>query len=143
MTAADRLLERLDGVSRVRNNRWRARCPAHDDRIPSLSILELPGDRVLIHCFAQCSAADIVAAVGLELSDLFEPTVGYGQAHRERRPWPASDVLRCIAYEATVAAVGAAMVADAREITPAERARLVMAAARLRAAARIAGVSHD
>ncbi len=30
-----RLLERLDRVSASGNGKWRARCPAHDDRAPS------------------------------------------------------------------------------------------------------------
>ena len=44
-------LDRLEGV-RGRDGKFMARCPAHDDRGPSLSIGE--GDRgsVLIHCFA-------------------------------------------------------------------------------------------
>jgi hypothetical protein len=35
-------------------NGWTARCPAHDDRNPSLSITEDRDGRVLLHCFAGC-----------------------------------------------------------------------------------------
>lgn len=143
MSLADRLLSRLDGVRQTGSDRWMARCPAHDDRTASLSVRELPGDKLLLHCFGQhCEPWDIVGAVGLELSDLFERTDDYGAPHRERRPWPASDVLRAVAYEAIVAAIGAAAVADGQLITQADRKRLVVAAARLGEAARIAGVSH-
>jgi putative DNA primase/helicase len=45
-------------------------CPAHDDRSPSLSLSEAP-DRLLIFCHANCSAADIVSALDLELKDLY------------------------------------------------------------------------
>ena len=38
MTAADRLLALMPGVRRIGDDRWTARCPAHDDRSPSLSI---------------------------------------------------------------------------------------------------------
>jgi DNA primase len=33
----------------------RCRCPAHDDRTPSLSVSEGPDGRLLTHCFAGCS----------------------------------------------------------------------------------------
>ena len=39
MTAAT-ILDRLDGVRPTGDGRWIARCPAHDDRSPSLSIRE-------------------------------------------------------------------------------------------------------
>jgi hypothetical protein len=37
-------------------------CPAHEDRNPSLSITEKNG-KVLIHCFAGCGPADVIAAL--------------------------------------------------------------------------------
>ena len=38
------------------------RCPAHDDRSPSLSVR--PGrSRLLLHCFAGCDAAGILRAL--------------------------------------------------------------------------------
>ena len=53
-TLAAPLLERLEGVISTGADRWYARCPAHDDRSPSLSVTDT-GDRVLIHCFASPS----------------------------------------------------------------------------------------
>jgi hypothetical protein len=64
------LLSRLDGVRRTGRG-WSARCPAHDDHSASLSIAEADDGRVLIHCFAGCAAADVVAAVDLSLAHLF------------------------------------------------------------------------
>lgn len=73
----EKILDRLEGVKRV-GRRWVARCPAHDDKSPSLSLTEAQDGRVLLHCFAGCSAFDVVSAVGLELSDLFpERMEGY------------------------------------------------------------------
>ena len=51
--------------------KWVARCPAHGDRRPSLSIRAGEGGRTLIHCFAGCSLKDILAAAGLHIADLF------------------------------------------------------------------------
>jgi DNA primase len=41
---------------------WLARCPAHDDRNPSLSIREVDG-KVLLHCHAGCSQRDVIEAL--------------------------------------------------------------------------------
>lgn len=55
-------------------NRWQARCPSHDDRSPSLVITQ--GDRgILVRCWSQgCTPAQIMAALGLSLKDLFDDT---------------------------------------------------------------------
>ncbi len=50
---------------------WQARCPAHEDRTPSLTIAEGDDGRTLMHCHAGCTAEEIVGAVGLTLRDLF------------------------------------------------------------------------
>jgi len=67
--SADVLLSRLDRVKPARDGRWYARCPAHDDKSPSLSIRDT-GTRTLIHCFAGCEAEDVLAAVGLTWKDI-------------------------------------------------------------------------
>jgi hypothetical protein len=66
----DRLLDRLEGVARAGTTTM-ARCPAHDDRVASLSVSEGDDGRVLVHCHAGCTIERIVAAVGLELRDLY------------------------------------------------------------------------
>jgi hypothetical protein len=42
---------------------WVARCPAHHDRTPSLSIRETDGGRLLLKCFAGCSWDDLRQAL--------------------------------------------------------------------------------
>jgi hypothetical protein len=41
---------------------WMARCPAHNDRGPSLSIIDAQGGKVLVRCHAGCEQADVIAA---------------------------------------------------------------------------------
>ena len=65
----DLLLGRLEGVRPAGPNSWMARCPAHEDRDPSLSVSVKEG-RVLLHCFAGCSADAVLGAVGLTWRDL-------------------------------------------------------------------------
>jgi hypothetical protein len=68
MTAAE-IAERLH--ARRSGSGWIARCPAHVDRSPSLSIREGDAGRVLIHCFAGCSVEAVCTAMEIKLSDLF------------------------------------------------------------------------
>ena len=81
----ENLLTRLDKVSGS-NGRFKARCPAHEDRGPSLSITEGDDGRLLVHCFAGCDVHQVVSAVGLELSDLFPPDAVIDRIKRSRRP---------------------------------------------------------
>jgi putative DNA primase/helicase len=66
---APELLPRLRGARRCASG-WMARCPAHEDRSPSLSVCERQG-RVLIHCFAGCSTEMVCDALGIKMCDLF------------------------------------------------------------------------
>lgn len=135
-----RLLDRLQGVKRTGPSRWLARCPAHDDRHPSLAIREADDGRVLLHCFAGCSVEDIVSAVGLELADLFPPRpIPY--AKPERQPFPAIDVLRAVAHEALLCALAASDMAKGKVLSSDERERLNRAALRLQEAARLGGAA--
>ena len=64
-------LERKTGHKPTRSGAgWTARCPAHDDRRPSLSISESADGRVLLHCFAGCRVKAVVKALGFSMSDL-------------------------------------------------------------------------
>ena len=107
MTAAHRLLDRLDG-GRPRRNGWIARCPSHSDRSPSLSIAELDDGRVLVHCFAGCDVTDVLSAVELTLADMFPERTSNAspQAGREARAaireicWPAA--LGVLSREASI-----------------------------------------
>lgn len=49
---------------------WKALCPSHEDRSPSLSIRQ-SGNQVLLHCHAGCKTLDIIHALDLEFRDLF------------------------------------------------------------------------
>lgn len=76
MKPIEKVLDRLEGV-RECNGSWKALCPAHDDREPSLSVSEGDEGKALLRCFASCETEEIVSALGLEMKDLFERN-GYG-----------------------------------------------------------------
>jgi len=119
--SAEALLSRLDGVRRTGRDRWLARCPAHEDRTPSLSVRELDDGRVLVHDHAGCKVEDILGAVGLDFPALFPPRP-LGHAKPQRRPWSAADVVMALEHELTVALMYLSAVHEGREITDREGA---------------------
>src|SRR5215471_10883786 len=66
----EQVLSHLKGV-RTSMRGWRACCPAHADRKPSLSIGVGEQGQVLLKCFAGCSLERILEAMGLTMIDLF------------------------------------------------------------------------
>lgn len=66
-------LSRLDGVQAAGDGKWVARCPAHDDHNPSLGVAVGNDGRILVKCYAGCSAESVVESLGLKMSDLMPP----------------------------------------------------------------------
>lgn len=62
---------------------WIARCPAHEDRRPSLSITAGDDDRVLLKCHAGCTFSELLNAMGLKAGDLY-PDNGTARINRSR-----------------------------------------------------------
>ena len=133
--SADILLARLERVRKRTGDQWSARCPAHDDKGPSLSVRELPDGRVLLYCFAGCDAGDVVAAVGLDLADLF-PTdpahlVAGSGPQKRRRLITAGQALEVLEFETTLVFLAANNLANGHALTSDDLARLNVAAQRV------------
>jgi 5S rRNA maturation endonuclease (ribonuclease M5) len=77
VSALSRFVDALE-ASDCRPRRGEARCPGHDDRKASLSYKEGQDGRVLVKCHAGCPLEQVLAPLGLEAKDLFEPN-----GHRE------------------------------------------------------------
>ncbi len=81
MTPIEKVLSRLPG-HRTAGDGFKACCPSHEDRNPSLSIREADDGTVLLKCFGGCPTPRIVSDLELNMTDLF-PT--------PREPsWPAN-----------------------------------------------------
>jgi len=135
---AHRLLERLDGVRKTARDAWVARCPAHEDRSPSLAVRDV-GDRVLIHCHAGCGAHAVVEALGLDMADLFERAADNHQGKTQRPTFNARGVLALVAADATVVYVAGAHLARGEALSDSDQAVLLAAVGRIRNAAWLAG----
>jgi hypothetical protein len=68
---AETLLDQLHKVRKHGPDSWMACCPAHDDKTPSLKIDEASDGTILVHCFAGCSAEEVMGAAGLKMEFLF------------------------------------------------------------------------
>jgi len=135
MSQVDLILSRLDKVRSTGANRWTARCPAHDDNGPSLSIRDVDG-KILLHCFAECEKLDILAALGIEFTDLFPDPLPPSKSIR--KPFPAADVLDCIAEESKIVHLVGQAILEGKTISSADWERLKVAVARLEAAQEVA-----
>lgn len=148
MTAPiDNALSRLEKVRQRAPGQWSARCPAHADKGPSLSLRESPEGAVLLHCFAGCNTQAVVSAMGLELADLFPPRSTSGrEPKRLARLLTPSQALELLDFEASLVVVAAGNVAHGAVLSPTDRERIAKAASRIswlrQEASSLVGASH-
>ncbi len=144
MTPVENLISRLDKV-KGRNGSWTARCPAHDDKGPSLAVREGEDGRVLLHCFAGCETANVLGAMGMDMTDLFPPDSKRRDYAAEGKPsmkpaFFASDLMRIIHFEALVVQIVAFDIANSKPVTEETRERMLTAYQRIDEAVRYANV---
>lgn len=133
------VLSRLEKVRKAGTGHT-ARCPAHEDRTASLSTAVGNDGRVLIHCFAGCAPADVLAAIGLTISDLFPKRLA--DATPETRKALHALALRAqiracanlLDHESTIVLIAASDTSVGRPLEGADLARLALAADRIRTA---------
>jgi hypothetical protein len=139
------VLPKLDGLRKTAADRWIAKCPAHEDRHPSLSIKACEDGTLLMKCRSrQCDLRDIVHAIGLELRDLFARRVTDRRRayEHELAPWqfegrsrkdklPVSDALQLIRLEMYVVLICANDMVRGVEITVQDLDRLGEAVCRI------------
>jgi len=105
----DALLSRLDGVKETGHGKYVARCPAHDDRSPSLAISEGDAGRTLLKCFAGCETEDVLSALGLTFSDVMPERIGTEHSYKPlRQRFDARQVLGGVSHEIMVVCLIAA-----------------------------------
>lgn len=130
--SAEALLSRLEQVRHASAGRSQACCPAHADKRASLSIRELEDGRTLVHCFAGCSVEEVLAAVGLTFDALFpEKPTDHTARKSIKKPWRASDVIRSLDFELTVAFVLLSDISTGREFSEVDRQRAGIARQRI------------
>ena len=71
MDPLDTFLAVVPGGGRMVGGLWLFRCPAHDDRRPSLAVRERDDGVLLIRCHAGCANEHVLLALGLDFADLY------------------------------------------------------------------------
>jgi len=132
MNPIENTLSRLDKPRQRQPGQWSARCPAHPDKSPSLSVRETPDGAVLLHCFGGCETAEIVASLGLELSDLFPPRdKRTGTPKKIANLLTAGQALELLATETLFVAVAIGNFFHGMTLTQVDIDRLTTAAGRI------------
>lgn len=130
----DALLSRLEKVKRTGTGNWIACCPAHQDKHPSMTIAEGDEGRVLIHCFAGCDIEKILGAVGLDFDAVMPDKPLENRMQPVRRPFPAADVLACLATDAQTLRMAAVQIQRDGVVTDELREQITAANARIQLA---------
>jgi hypothetical protein len=129
VSTAARIIDRLERIKQTGHGRWIARCPAHEDRSPSLSIRELDDGRVLLHDFGGCDVETVLSAIGLTLGDLFDKPLG--DCAVSRSSIPARDLLEVLDHEVLVVVLILSDITRRRRVNESQVQRLITAAARI------------
>lgn len=119
----DRVLSGLDKVKSCGAGKWRACCPAHDDKHPSLAVTELDDGVVLIKCWSGCSADEITASLGLSVRDLFP--------HSSQNQHPSRLSRQAIEFEHNVIRIALSMQSQGFELPSEDLERLEVAKRRV------------
>ena len=139
--SAKLLLDRLDGVKETGPNTWMARSPCRDDRTPSLSIKKVD-DRLPIHDFGGNSPDEIMRAVGLSMTDLFDRPLQHHNApvscFQRKRYGQARDALKALRHEVALVWCFAEQMHAGFALDPDERQRLKLSMHRLQVAEELA-----
>jgi hypothetical protein len=135
MSAEAKILDRLQRVRATSSNTWLASCPTgahkHGDRSRGLSI-RVTDDRVLLlHCFAGCEPGDVLAAIGLGMSDLFPERLPEHRYSASHTGIPPRDLLVVLDHEITVATLILNDIVSRRSVSESQVHRLCQAAARI------------
>jgi hypothetical protein len=131
VSAVDRVLDKLDRVKPTAPGRWASACPCCQSRRGRpISLRETTEGIVLLHVFCGCQKADVLAALGLTLADLFDRPVNHHIAPSRSRI-PARDLLELVSFEVDAAAIILAAVIEGKSCSELAWQRLAQAAARI------------
>ncbi|QEE25707.1 hypothetical protein CS053_15245 [Rhodanobacter glycinis] len=137
------LLARLKGVIKTGKG-WRARCPHCGGKGHKLSIAEGDNGTLLVTCFSCHDTAAVLAAVGLQVGDLFARKDLRSMSPAERSQLRQAALLprwraatEVLSHEATVLLIAANRMGDGEALDDAELTRLRVAALKVFDAAEV------
>ena len=130
--AIETLLSRVNGLKKTSATTWMCKCPSHQDRLPSLSLRLVEDGGVLVNCFGGCSTEDVLGAVGLEMTDLFDD----GPLYHRAKPLKgakvfARDVLKLLITELMIVMISSFDLRKGKALNAVDQARLQLAYERI------------
>lgn len=135
----ENLLSKLEGVKKTGENRWMAKCPAHNDRTASLSLSTTKEGHILCKCHASCEINDVLSAVGLKPCDLFIKRL---PNNKGQKPYLQKNEALIIIYrEVMIVAMCGSKLLDGK-LSQSDRDRLFQAVNQIYKALDMAGVRH-
>ena len=135
----DALLAQLEHVQQTRSG-WRADCPNDHRTHGTLSIAQADSGAILVHCFAGCAVAAVLATLGLSLGDIQparlrdESPEARRAARAQFRLASASAAAGFVAREASIVLTAAADLLRGDALGPEDYGRLIEAVERIHAA---------
>jgi hypothetical protein len=133
----DYILNKLEKVKTLKDNKWVACCPAHNDKSPSLAIAYKDG-KILLHCFSGCSSSQIINALGIDFSDLFDEKIHTDNGNNARvqrgSGFTAIEALVALSYEARIIGLAAGDMAIGIQPSQDDLERIKLASLRIDAA---------
>jgi hypothetical protein len=131
MSAAEKVLDRLQRVRQTRPDNYVAACPCCQSRNGRpIKVTETDAGAVLVHAFCGCATADVLGALGLTFSDLFDAPLSHHVEPKRRALVSYREACGLIDHEVFVVVL---LINDARgrSFTQAEQSRLELASARI------------
>lgn len=119
-------LSNFDKVKPTGQGKWLACCSAHPDRSPSLAIKQTGDGKLLLYCFSGCSVSDIVAAVGLTLSDLMPEHSTYKKGNKPPR-FNKYELFDRLAHEAIILSLAIRQLLNFQDLSQEDLSRVVLA----------------
>jgi hypothetical protein len=131
MSAIDKILDLFNRVKQINPHQWMAACPICDSKKGRpVAIKETDDGRVLLNGFCGHGAGELVEALGLTLSDLFDKPLGRHFSPVSNRI-PARPLLELIDEEALVIGMLALEFKNEGDLWDEQWQRLSTAAARI------------
>jgi hypothetical protein len=126
--AIHNILPLLSGVKKTGVDRYKALCPVHSEKTPSLLLTDKDG-KILIHCFGcGCGIDEIAKALGISLDAFFpdNPSVDYSVSYK-RAYFNSTDLLSTLVHESTIVALCASDILAGKTLTSENKIRLGIA----------------
>lgn len=132
----DMLLSRLEGMKPAGRG-YRGPCPQCGGKSAKLSVTEADNGAVLLTCFGGCTAAEVLVAVGLTLSDLFPERLRPMTDAERRDAWDRARItgwqaaLEMLCKEAAIVHLAQRQLAQGQVLSADDDARLKLAEERI------------